>query len=61
MSELSNDVLEFLVCPACHANLTWDYEAGELACTGADCGLAYPIRGGIPILLIDEARRPGEA
>ncbi|NMD45724.1 MAG: Trm112 family protein, partial [Propionibacterium sp.] len=47
-----------LVCPACHAAFTWDYEASELVCTGADCGLAYPLRGGIPILLIDEARRP---
>ncbi|QLQ16424.1 MAG: Trm112 family protein [Micropruina sp.] len=58
MSELSHEVLEFLVCPACHAKLTWAYEAAELVCTGADCGLAYPMRGGIPILLIDEARRP---
>ena len=46
------------VCPACHSPFTWAYEASELVCTGADCGLAYPLRGGIPILLIDEARRP---
>lgn len=32
---------------------------GELVCTGgADCGLAYPIRDDIPVLLVDEARRP---
>jgi len=30
----------------------------ELVCTGADCGLAYPVRDDIPVLLIDEARRP---
>lgn len=59
MSELPAEVLELLVCPSCHAALAWDYEASELACTGPDCGLAYPVRDGIPILLVDEARRPG--
>jgi uncharacterized protein YbaR (Trm112 family) len=28
-------------------------------CTGEDCGLAYPVRDDIPVLLIDEARQPG--
>ncbi len=58
MSDLPAEVLELLVCPSCHTKLALDYEASELVCTGAGCGLAYPIRGGIPILLVDEARRP---
>ena len=58
MSELPAEVLELLVCPSCHTKLALDYEASELVCTGAGCGLAYPVRGGIPILLVDEARRP---
>lgn len=58
MSDLIPGVLELLVCPACHAHLAWDYEASELLCTNPSCGLAYPVRGGIPILVIDEARRP---
>ena len=29
----------------------------ELVCTG--CGLAYPVRDDIPVLLVDEARKPG--
>lgn len=55
MSEIPAEFLELLACPSCHARLALDYEAHELACTG--CGLAYPVRGGIPILLVDQARR----
>ena len=33
-----------------------DDEANELICTNAACGLAYPVRDDIPVLLIDEAR-----
>ncbi|MGW3122305.1 Trm112 family protein [Streptomyces sp. NPDC001107] len=63
---LEAGLLEILACPACHAPLkeqetkgqeTGDQET-ELICTGKDCGLAYPIRDGIPVLLVDEARRP---
>jgi uncharacterized protein len=59
MNDLPAEVLELLVCPSCHSSLAWDYEAAELVCTGGECGLAYPVRDGIPILLVDEARRPG--
>ncbi|MGP4004231.1 Trm112 family protein [Streptomyces sp. 8N706] len=63
---LEAGLLEILACPACHAPLREVSEAdagaeadsGELVCTGSDCGLAYPIRDGIPVLLVDEARRP---
>lgn len=53
-------LLEILACPACHAPLATDEGANELVCTNADCGLAYPVRDDIPVLLVDEARRPGE-
>lgn len=58
MSDLIPGVLDLLVCPQCRNRLTWDYEASELICTGLECRLAYPVRGGIPILVVDEARRP---
>ena len=50
---------ELIVCPSCRAALEdGTHESGEeLVCTG--CGLAYPVRDGIPVLLVDEARRPG--
>jgi uncharacterized protein YbaR (Trm112 family) len=54
-------LLDILACPKCHAPLRPDAAAGELACTGEACGLAYPVRDGIPVLLIDEARDPAAA
>jgi uncharacterized protein len=49
-------LLEILLCPDCRSPLAVDEEASELVCTG--CGLAYPVRDDIPVLLVDEARRP---
>ncbi len=51
----SPKMLEALVCPACGGRLDYDREAGELVSRAA--GLAYPIRSGIPIMLLSEARR----
>lgn len=48
-------MLEALVCPLTHAVLSYDAEQQELISRPA--GLAFPIRGGVPILLVDEARR----
>lgn len=42
-----------IVCPDCHAQLVDG--ADELTCTG--CGLIYPVREDIPVLLVDAARR----
>ena len=51
---------EILACPQCHASLREDAKASELVCISESCGLAYPVRDGIPVLLIDEARKPGD-
>ncbi len=47
-------LLEILVCPLTKQALVYDRERGELISRAA--GLAYPIRGGIPIMLAEEAR-----
>ncbi|MEL6519492.1 MAG: Trm112 family protein [Pseudomonadota bacterium] len=48
-------MLEALVCPQSQAVLAYDAERQELVSKAAN--LAFPIRNGIPILLIDEARK----
>jgi uncharacterized protein YbaR (Trm112 family) len=51
---LGPELLAIIVCPDCHGDLAVQGE--ELVCSG--CGLAYPVRDDIPVLLVDEARRP---
>src|ERR671937_290580 len=50
---LSQDVLDILVCPLCKKRLMLKNEGQSLQCT--ECRRVYPIRNGIPILLIDAA------
>ena len=48
-------MLDSLVCPITRNTLTYDRAAQELISKAA--GLAFPIRDGIPVMLVDEARR----
>jgi uncharacterized protein YbaR (Trm112 family) len=48
-------MLEALICPQTQATLEYDAERQELVSCKA--GLAFPIRDGIPVMLVDEARR----
>lgn len=48
-------LLEVLVCPLTKTPLRYDMQAQELISDAAK--LAYPIRDGIPIMLVDEARK----
>ncbi|MEH3035292.1 MAG: Trm112 family protein [Sphingomonas adhaesiva] len=54
MSALDPWLLERLVCPLTRTPLRWDEAAGELVSDAAR--LAYPVRDGVPVLLIDAAR-----
>lgn len=47
-------LLEILVCPACKGPLDLRKDRAELVCKA--CRLAYPIKDGIPVMLVDEAR-----
>ena len=46
-------LLEVIACPACRQKVEVDEAAAAVTCTG--CGNRYPIRDGIPVLLVDEA------
>ena len=54
--KLDAALLDILACPNDKAPLRADEAASELVCTS--CGLAYPVRDDIPVLLVDEARKP---
>lgn len=47
-------LLEILVCPITRTQLRYDAEAKELISDTA--GLAYPVRDGVPVMLVEEAR-----
>ena len=53
------DLLAILVCPVTRTALVYDEAAQELISDAA--GVAYPIRQGVPVMLIEEARVLGEA
>ena len=53
-TEVDPNLLEILVCPLTKGPLHYDKDKQELISQKA--GLAYPIRDGIPIMLVDEAR-----
>jgi uncharacterized protein len=55
---LDPQLLEILACPDTHHTpLTVDEQASELVCP--TCHRGFPVRDGIPVLLLDEARRRG--
>ncbi|MCA1407423.1 MULTISPECIES: Trm112 family protein [Sinorhizobium] len=54
-SKVDPKLLELLVCPLTKGRLSYDAEAQELISEKAR--LAYPIRDGVPIMLVSEARK----
>lgn len=49
-------LLDLLVCPACRTKVVLEGE--RLVCQNGACGLRYPVRDDIPIMLVQEAERP---
>lgn len=52
-AERVTEILEVVVCPACHGQLSLDSTAGAVRC--GECGKSYPIVDGIPVLLVSRA------
>ncbi len=50
---LSKDLLAILACPQCKGEIKSDDKHEKLLCHA--CKLAYPVRDGIPVMLVDEA------
>ncbi len=53
------DLLAIMQCPDCGGELSERVEPPALVC--ADCGLQYPVRDGIPVMLVDEATKATES
>ena len=51
---IDKELLEILACPKCKADVKLEGE--KIICTNPQCGLRYPIRDGIPVMLETEAR-----
>jgi len=49
-------LLEILICPDCRSPVREEKAGGGLECHG--CGRIYPVRDGIPVMLVDEASEP---
>lgn len=54
---LDRDLLDVLICPDCHGDVEYKERRQLIICTA--CGLQYPVRDGIPVMLVEEATRPG--
>ena len=56
--ELDPALLAIIVCPDCRGELALRRVDGDAELVCQACGLAYPVRDNIPVLLVDEARKP---
>ena len=54
-TKVERRMLEVLICPRTQTTLRYDADAQELISKAAN--LAYPIRNGIPVMLVDGARK----
>ena len=51
---LDDELLEILICPDCHGTVEYKERRKVILCL--DCGLQYPVRDGIPVMLVEEAK-----
>jgi uncharacterized protein YbaR (Trm112 family) len=55
---VDKELMDLLVCPSCHGKVELRQEAEQELIVCLSCGLRYPVRDDIPVMLIDEAERP---
>lgn len=56
MPAVAPELIDLLVCPACHGAIEYKERRNLIICTS--CGLHYPVRDGIPVMLVEEATPP---
>jgi len=54
---LNKELLDILVCPKCKGELEYKCTKEEESLTCHSCSLLYPVKDGIPVMLIEEAKR----
>ncbi len=55
---VDKELLEILACPNCHGDVEYREAEDVIECVG-ECRYRYPVRDDIPVMLIDEATKPG--
>jgi uncharacterized protein YbaR (Trm112 family) len=53
---VAKELVELLVCPNCRGRIEYKERRNLIICT--ECGLHYPVRDNIPVMLVEEATRP---
>ena len=56
---IDDELLEILACPNCRGPVEYREEEERIVCVG-ECGYRYPVRDDIPVMLIEEAEKPGK-
>jgi uncharacterized protein YbaR (Trm112 family) len=55
---VDKELLEILVCPSCRGDVELRQEGDGEVIVCLQCGLRYPVRDGIPVMLVEEATQP---
>jgi uncharacterized protein YbaR (Trm112 family) len=53
---ISPELLEILVCPKCKTKVELKADGKALKCANPECGLVYPVKDNIPVMLVEEAK-----
>jgi len=54
---IDKELLDILICPNCRGEVEYHEDEQVIECVG-ECRYRYPVRDGIPVMLIDEAEKP---